>query len=226
MLLINNVYSGYADSIVLHGISLRVDKNSIVGIIGRNGVGKTTLLKTILGIVKIKKGEIWFEEKLINSLKPYERAELGIGYVPQGRGIFPQLTVAENLLIMDKNVQNRIEEVFTLFPKLKVLMKRKGGSLSGGEQQQLAIARALIKSPKLLILDEPTEGIQPSVVETIVSALYEIKKRGISVLIVEQNLDLLLEIGDYYYFLDSGHVVDEGVINEESYPTMCRHLMV
>jgi len=226
MLLINNVYSGYADSIVLHGISLRVDKNSIVGIIGRNGVGKTTLLKTILGIVKIKKGEIWFEEKLINLLKPYERAELGIGYVPQGRGIFPQLTVAENLLIMDKNVQSRIEEVFTLFPKLKVLMKRKGGSLSGGEQQQLAIARALIKSPKLLILDEPTEGIQPSVVETIVSALYEIKKRGISVLIVEQNLDLLLEIGDYYYFLDSGHVVDEGVINEESYPTMCRLLMV
>ncbi len=226
MLLINNVYSGYADSIVLHGISLRVDKNSIVGIIGRNGVGKTTLLKTILGIVKIKKGEIWFEEKLINLLKPYERAELGIGYVPQGRGIFPQLTVAENLLIMDKNVQSRIEEVFTLFPKLKVLMKRKGGSLSGGEQQQLAIARAVIKSPKLLILDEPTEGIQPSVVETIVSALYEIKKRGISVLIVEQNLDLLLEIGDYYYFLDSGHVVDEGVINEESYPTMCRLLMV
>ncbi|WAM31443.1 ABC transporter ATP-binding protein [Caldicellulosiruptor naganoensis] len=226
MLLINNVYSGYADSIVLHGISLRVDKNSIVGIIGRNGVGKTTLLKTILGIVKIKMGEIWFEEKLINSLKPYERAELGIGYVPQGRGIFPQLTVAENLLIMDKNVKNRIEEVFTLFPKLKVLMKRKGGSLSGGEQQQLAIARALIKTPKLLILDEPTEGIQPSVVETIVSALYEIKKRGISVLIVEQNLDLLLEIGDYYYFLDSGHVVDEGVINEESYPTMCRLLMV
>ncbi|WP_271628966.1 ABC transporter ATP-binding protein [Caldicellulosiruptor sp. DIB 104C] len=226
MLLINNVYSGYADSIVLHGISLRVDKNSIVGIIGRNGVGKTTLLKTILGIVKIKKGEIWFEEKLINSLKPYERAELGIGYVPQGRGIFPQLTVAENLLIMNKNVQSRIEEVFTLFPKLKVLINRKGGSLSGGEQQQLAIARALIKSPKLLILDEPTEGIQPSVVETIVCALYEIKKRGISVLVVEQNLDLLLEIGDYYYFLDSGHVVDEGVINEESYPTMCRLLMV
>ena len=192
--------------------------NGTTSISGCNGVGKSTTLKSIMGLVKTPQGSIKLAGEEIISKKTYERAALGIGYVPQGRDIFPQLTVQENLelgLEVNKGKGTIGEEIFELFPIIKEFLHRKGGNLSGGQQQQLAIARALVSHPKLLILDEPTEGIQPSVIEDIASAIEKVNKQlGITVLIVEQYLDFVLGVSNRYYVLDKGEICLSGLTKE------------
>ncbi|WP_320667839.1 urea ABC transporter ATP-binding subunit UrtE [Prochlorococcus sp. MIT 1307] len=207
----------YGESHILRDIDLSVRHGEMVCLIGRNGVGKTTFLKSLIGLLNPRRGEIIFESKSINRKAPHQRARAGIGYVPQGREIIPQLTVEENLLIgMEALVgglnQNRKIDpfVYELFPILQEFLTRKGGDLSGGQQQQLAIARALLGRPKLLLLDEPTEGIQPNIVQDIESAVKRIiHERGIGVLLVEQHLHFVRQ-ADRYYAMQRGGIVATG----------------
>ena len=214
MLEIKNLSSYYGESRIIPSLSMRVPKGEIVCLVGRNGVGKSTTLKSIMGMVKTPEGSILLDGKEIIGKKTYERAALGIGYVPQGREIFPQLTVAENLelgLQVSGGKGEIGEEIFELFPIIKTFMNRKGGNLSGGQQQQLAIARALVSHPKLLILDEPTEGIQPSIIEDIATAIERVNKElGITILIVEQYLDFVLSVSNRYYVMDKGEITLSG----------------
>ena len=218
MLEIKNLSSWYGESNIIPNLTLSVPDGKIVCLIGRNGVGKSTTLKSIMGMVKTTGGNILFDGEEIRHKKTYERASLGIGYVPQGREIFPQLTVEENLALglEVKGGKGRIgEEIFELFPIIKTFLKRKGGNLSGGQQQQLAIARALVSHPKLLILDEPTEGIQPSIIEDIATAIQKVNRElGITILIVEQYLDFVLEVSDSYYVMDKGEITLEGLTKD------------
>ena len=218
MLEIENLTACYGESNIIPGLTLSVPDKEIVCLVGRNGVGKSTTLKSIMGLVKTPQGSIKLAGEEIISKKTYERATLGIGYVPQGRDIFPQLTVQENLelgLEVNKGKGTIGEEIFELFPIIKEFLHRKGGNLSGGQQQQLAIARALVSHPKLLILDEPTEGIQPSVIEDIASAIEKVNKQlGITVLIVEQYLDFVLGVSNRYYVLDKGEICLSGLTKE------------
>lgn len=217
MLEIENLTACYGESNIIPGLTLSVPDKEIVCLVGRNGVGKSTTLKSIMGLVKTPQGSIKLAGEEIISKKTYERAALGIGYVPQGRDIFPQLTVQENLelgLEVNKGKGTIGEEIFELFPIIKEFLHRKGGNLSGG-QQQLAIARALVSHPKLLILDEPTEGIQPSIIEDIASAIEKVNKQlGITVLIVEQYLDFVLGVSNRYYVLDKGEICLSGLTKE------------
>lgn len=214
MLEIKNLSSYYGESRIIPSLSMSVPKGEIVCLVGRNGVGKSTTLKSIMGMVKTPEGSIFLDGKEIIGKKTYERAALGIGYVPQGREIFPQLTVAENLelgLQVSGGKGEIGEEIFELFPIIKTFMNRKGGNLSGGQQQQLAIARALVSHPKLLILDEPTEGIQPSIIEDIATAIERVNKElGITILIVEQYLDFVLSVSNRYYVMDKGEITLSG----------------
>lgn len=218
MLEIENLTACYGESNIILGLTLSVPDKEIVCLVGRNGVGKSTTLKSIMGLVKTPQGSIKLAGEEIISKKTYERAALGIGYVPQGRDIFPQLTVQENLelgLEVNNGKGTIGEEIFELFPIIKEFLHRKGGNLSGGQQQQLAIARALVSHPKLLILDEPTEGIQPSVIEDIASAIEKVNKQlGITVLIVEQYLDFVLGVSNRYYVLDKGEICLSGLTKE------------
>jgi len=204
----------YGESIILKDINLKIDKGQVVCLLGRNGVGKTTFLKSIMGLVKTPRGSISLEGIEMIKMPTYSRALQGIGYVPQGRDIFPQLTVYENLLLgleRNKNKGALDESIYDLFPVLKTMLKRKGGDLSGGQQQQLAIARALVSNPKLLLLDEPTEGIQPSIIQEIARVIKKLKSKGdITMLIVEQYLEFVLEFTDYFYVMDKGSIVMEG----------------
>jgi urea transport system ATP-binding protein len=203
---------------VLGGIALTVGAGEAVALLGRNGVGKTTLLRTIVGLHAASRGRITFGEAHITGMPAYRRARLGIGYVPQGRGIFPQLTVAENLLMGSSALAGRkprpaaeAAPLYELFPALARLRNRKGGVLSGGEQQQLALARALIGKPSLLLLDEPTEGIQPSIVVEIERVLSAVRRElGVALLLVEQHLDFAWSIADRYYVMQRGSVVKAG----------------
>ena len=214
MLEIKNLSSYYGESRIIPSLSMSVPKGEIVCLVGRNGVGKSTTLKSIMGMVKTPEGSILLDGTEIIGKKTYERAALGIGYVPQGREIFPQLTVAENLelgLQVNSGKGEIGEEIFELFPIIKTFMNRKGGNLSGGQQQQLAIARALVSHPKLLILDEPTEGIQPSIIEDIATAIERVNKElGITILIVEQYLDFVLSVSNRYYVMDKGEITLSG----------------
>lgn len=214
MLEIKNLSSYYGESRIIPSLSMSVPKGEIVCLVGRNGVGKSTTLKSIMGMVKTPEGSILLDGKEIIGKKTYERAARGIGYVPQGREIFPQLTVAENLelgLQVSGGKGEIGEEIFELFPIIKTFMNRKGGNLSGGQQQQLAIARALVSHPKLLILDEPTEGIQPSIIEDIATAIERVNKElGITILIVEQYLDFVLSVSNRYYVMDKGEITLSG----------------
>ncbi|WP_114298584.1 urea ABC transporter ATP-binding subunit UrtE [Anaerobacterium chartisolvens] len=214
MLSVESMSASYGDSSVIRDISIKSGKGQVVCILGRNGVGKTTLLKGIMGLVKTPSGSISLDSTELWRLPTYKRASLGIGYVPQGRDIFPQLTVYENLLLGLERNKNRggiDEEIYELFPVLKAMLKRKGGDLSGGQQQQLAIARALASRPGLLLLDEPTEGIQPSIIQEIGRVIKKLKSRqSMAMVIVEQYLDFVLEVSDYFYVMDKGAVVMEG----------------
>lgn len=222
MLEITNLEAYYGDSIILNDINLRVPKGQIVCLLGRNGVGKTTFLKSIMGLVKTPKGSIKLNGQEIVTKPTYFRARQGISYVPQGRDIFPQLSVYENLLLGLEACggHGSIDEtIYELFPVLKAMLKRKGGDLSGGQQQQLAIARALVSKPKLLILDEPTEGIQPSVIQEIGRVIKHLKlEANLTILIVEQYLEFVVEVSDSYYVMEKGVIVTAGFtkdINQE-----------
>jgi len=212
-----NVY--YGESHILRNVDLRIPEGEMVCLIGRNGVGKTTFLKTIIGLLQQKSGLIEFGDTLLSQQPPYQRARSGIGYVSQGRDIIPQLTVRENLLLGMEALPGGISKnrhidpiVFDLFPILEKFLSRKGGDLSGGQQQQLAIARAMLGKPKLLLLDEPTEGIQPSIILDIERAVQRImKETGISVLLVEQHLHFVRQ-ASYYYAMQRGGIVASGPI--------------
>jgi urea transport system ATP-binding protein len=225
-----NVY--YGESHILRDVDLNINAGEMVCLIGRNGVGKTTLLKTLMGILKPRAGTINYEqENLINKTSD-QRARLGLGYVPQGRDIIPRLTVKENLILglealPTKRKNTTIpEEIFDLFPVLKTMLSRMGGDLSGGQQQQLAIARALVGEPKLLILDEPTEGIQPSIILEIEAAVRRIvASKGIAVLLVEQHLHFVRQ-ADRYYAMQKGGIVASGFTSELSQEVIQRFLSV
>lgn len=214
MLKIAAMDSYYGESRVIKSLDLNVEQGKITCLIGRNGVGKSTTLKSIMGVVKTPVGSIMLDGQEIVKMKTYDRAKLGIGYVPQGRDIFAQMTVQENLELGLQAVGGKgkvPDYIYDLFPVLPKFAKRKGGDLSGGQQQQLAIARALVAEPKILILDEPTEGIQPSVIQDIGDALQKINKmRGLTILIVEQYLDFVLEISDYLYVMEHGEIIMQG----------------
>jgi urea transport system ATP-binding protein len=213
-----NVY--YGESHILRNVDLHIPEGEMVCLIGRNGVGKTTFLKTIIGLLQQKSGSVEFEDTSLLAQPPYQRARAGIGYVSQGRDIIPQLTVKENLLLGMEALPGGISKnrhidpiVFDLFPILEKFLSRKGGDLSGGQQQQLAIARAMLGKPKLLLLDEPTEGIQPSIILDIERAVQRImKETGISVLLVEQHLHFVRQ-ASFYYAMQRGGIVASGPIS-------------
>jgi urea transport system ATP-binding protein len=231
MLQLSNITVSYQGSRILRGVSLTVPERSLVCLMGRNGVGKTTTLKSIVGLVKTDTGSVLLDGKELVGMAPDARARQGIGYVPQGRDIFPHLTVWENLkiglVIHGVKGTEPVEKVLELFPILKEFLQRKGGVLSGGQQQQLAIARALLTDPKILILDEPTEGIQPNIIDLIGDTLLKIKKEGkLSILLVEQYLDFCLGVGDSFYIMDRGAVVAEGPIAHLTDDVVKKHLTV
>ncbi len=231
MLQLSNITASYQGSRVLRGVNLTVPARSLVCLMGRNGVGKTTTLKSIVGLVKADTGTVTLGDRELNGLSSDARARQGIGYVPQGRDIFPHLTVWENLKVglVVHGVKGTapVDRVLELFPILKEFLPRKGGVLSGGQQQQLAIARALLTDPKILILDEPTEGIQPNIIDLIGDTLLKIKKEGkISILLVEQYLDFCLSVGDSFYIMDRGAVVAEGPIAQLTDEVVRKHLTV
>lgn len=233
MLVIRELSSGYGEGRIVSEVSLEVPDGQVVCLMGRNGVGKTTLLKTIMGILKAKTGQIYLDGKAITGQSPNRRAQMGIGYVPQGRGIFPYLTVYENLLMgfeavpSKKIAEDTIQEVYEMFPILKTMQARVAGTLSGGQQQQLAIGRALVSRPKLLVLDEPTEGIQPSIVQDIERLIISLRQQGkMSILLVEQFLDFALGIADYCYVMEKGAIVSTGPANELQQSVIKEYLSV
>jgi branched-chain amino acid transport system ATP-binding protein len=204
--------SGYDGMPVLNGLSLNVREREFVGILGHNGMGKTTLLRTLIGILPATSGEIRFQGALIAQDPPYRRARAGIGYVPQGRGIFPGLTVRDNLRFAAVAVgrSDNLAAILGEFPRLTALLDRPGSALSGGEQQLLAIARALIQEPKIVLLDEPTEGIQPSIIEEIVDLLKLLRlRRGLTILLVEQNIDFIKALSDRVLLIQKGTILHE-----------------
>ncbi|HEY2328732.1 MAG TPA: urea ABC transporter ATP-binding subunit UrtE [Verrucomicrobiae bacterium] len=231
MLKLSNINVSYDGSRILRGVNLTVPEKSLVCLMGRNGVGKTTTLKSIVGLAKTESGSVQLAGTELIGLAPDARAREGIGYVPQGRDIFPHLTVWENLkislVVHGAKDNGQVDRVLELFPILKEFLPRKGGVLSGGQQQQLAIARALLTDPKILILDEPTEGIQPNIIDLIGDTLVKIKKEGkISILLVEQYLDFCLAVGDSFYIMDRGAIVADGPIAHLNDDIVKKHLTV
>jgi urea transport system ATP-binding protein len=214
MLAVRDVEVFYGESRALNRVSLAVADGQVVCVMGRNGVGKTTLLKTMVGLLRPLHGGVEFAGRDVTQLPPYERARLGMAYVPQGREIFPALTVRENLVVGSRRKRpprEALDYVLGLFPALGGMLGRRGGDLSGGQQQQLALARALIADPKLLLLDEPTEGIQPSIVEEIAGALRRIKAEGRrAIVLVEQYLEFARALCDRFYVMEKGAVAWEG----------------
>ena len=215
MLKVKNVNQYYGGSHILRGVSMEANLGKVTVILGRNGVGKTTLLKSLMGLVPIKNGSIEFDGKAIQDATPYNRARAGIGFVPQGREIFARLTVEENLAmgLATKSASTPVPpELYDLFPVLKQMLKRRGGDLSGGQQQQLAIARALAAKPKLLILDEPTEGIQPSIIKDIGRVIRMLADRGdMAIVLVEQYYDFAEELADDYLVMERGEAIGRGL---------------
>jgi len=215
MLSVQKVNQYYGGSHILRDVSFEVPAGKCTTLLGRNGVGKTTLLRCLMGLLPIRSGEIRLASNNIASLAPYARASLGLGYVPQGRDIFPRLTVAENLemgLATQKRGAGVPSYIFEMFPVLKDMLGRRGGDLSGGQQQQLAIGRALTLRPNLLILDEPTEGIQPSIIKDIGTAIRKLTSSGeMAILLVEQYYDFAKALADHYVVMSRGEVVAQGV---------------
>jgi len=231
MLTVKDATLHYGAAQALRGVSMTAEASKITCVLGRNGVGKTSLMRSIVGHHRLTTGEIAFEGKALGRSAAYDRARSGIAFVPQGREIFPLLTVRENLETgyaplkrADRNVP---EHVFELFPVLKSMLSRRGGDLSGGQQQQLAIGRALTMRPKLLVLDEPTEGIQPSIIKDIGRAIRYLRDTaGIAILLVEQYLDFCRELADEVYIMDRGLIVHQGPAADLDLPEVRRHLTV
>ncbi len=254
MLTLSNITVSYDGSRILRGVNLTVSPGQVVCLMGRNGVGKTTTLKSIVGLVKTDSGSVKLDNIELVGQKPDARARAGLGYVPQGRDIFPHLTVKENLHIgaiaQGKKLNGEVDRVLTLFPILKEFLARKGGVLSGGQQQQLAIGRALLTNPKVLLLDEPTEGIQPNIIDQIGETIKKLRAEGlgvdkhnypeeiqnavkllrkegkIGILLVEQYLDFCLDVGDQFYIMDRGAVVAEGAMKNLNDEVVKKHLTV
>ncbi len=231
MLKVDGIDSFYGTSHILHRISIDLADGAMIAVLGRNGAGKTTLLRSIIGLNPPRRGSITFDGTDITGLKPHFRAHLGIGYVPQGREIIPDITVLENiqLALIAKGIErNGVPQfVFEYFPALKELTGRKGGVLSGGQQQQLAIARALVQEPRLLLMDEPTEGLQPSVVEEIDNIIRRIHaERNCAILLVEQNLQFIRDIAQEFAILDTGRIVAQGDIGQLTDQVVRQHLQV
>ena len=215
MLTVKNINQYYGGSHILRDVSLQAHPGKVTVLLGRNGVGKTTLLKSLMGLIRIKTGSIEFGDRQIQNFTPYQRARAGIGYVPQGREIFARLTVEENLRmgLAYKSASEPVpDELYELFPILKQMLKRRGGDLSGGQQQQLAIARALAAKPRLLILDEPTEGIQPSIIKNIGRVVRMLTDRGdMAIVLVEQYYDFAEQLADEYLVMERGEIIARGL---------------
>ena len=214
MLTVNKLNQYYGGSHILRDVSFELPSGKVTALLGRNGVGKTTLLRTLMGLVPAASGSISFEGRELDNAAPYERARKGIGYVPQGREIFPRLSVAENLemgLATRPRGSKVPERIHAMFPVLKQMLHRRGGDLSGGQQQQLAIARALAMEPRLLVLDEPTEGIQPSIIKDIERAIRALAATGeMSILLVEQYYDFARSLADQYLVMERGEIIARG----------------
>ena len=223
MFKVTDLHVAYGQSEILHGIDFEAEQGKVIAVMGRNGMGKTTLMKSLIGINKAKSGSIELDGKDITAYPTYKRVKSGIAYVPQGRQIFSTLTVEENIFTGMEYTMNKKDElrnsVYSIFPVLYEMRKRKGGNLSGGQQQQLAIARALVAEPKVLILDEPTEGIQPSIIKEMAVILNDIKKmKNLTVIVTEQVLSFTVNIADVMYVIESGRFIHKdlkGAINED-----------
>lgn len=220
MLEIKELNTYYEESHILQGVSLNVDHGEIVCLLGRNGVGKSTTLKSIIGLVEPRSGEVFFKGRNIARMPPYTIAKLGVGYVPEERRIFPTLTVRENLLMGTKPGQKgngdgwTVEKVYQYFPALQARDKQKGGHLSGGEQQMLTIARTLMGNPEVLLIDEPTEGLGPLIVETVEKVIMDIHRQSIPILLVEQNMRVALRLAGRIYVISKGTIVFQGTCQE------------
>jgi len=226
---VSDLHVSYGQSEVIHGINFQAKKNETLAIMGRNGMGKTTLFKSLIGILEVGKGSIKVDGKDVTSNESYQRVENGIAYVPQGRMIFPTLTVQENIETgMEVSGLKRIpDDIYALFPVLQEMRHRKGGNLSGGQQQQLAIARALVTNPKVLLLDEPTEGIQPSIIKDIANILNEIQKtRDITIIVSEQVLSFTMAIADRIIVIDGGNFIHEDLRKDVDTEQISKYLSV
>lgn len=228
---VNGIDLYYGAAQILHNVSLTAKPGAVTCVMGRNGVGKTSLLKAITGHHPIKEGSITLGADAFGAAAPHVRAGLGVAYVPQGRDIFPMLTVEENLQtgfsLLKKSDRHVPDFIYELFPVLKSMMNRRGGDLSGGQQQQLAIGRALVMRPKVLVLDEPTEGIQPSVIKDIGRAIEYLRdEQGLAIILVEQFLEFCRQLGNEVYIMDRGNVVHQGPITDLDQADVVRHLSV
>ncbi|NPV05989.1 MAG: ABC transporter ATP-binding protein [Syntrophaceae bacterium] len=216
MLEVRNIHSYYGKSHILQGVSMSLNEGELVCLLGRNGVGKSTTLKSIMGLVKPSEGSVLFRGQELVGKQPFEIARLGVGYVPEDRRIFRSLTVHENLLMGVKEAKGggngawTIEQVYEKFPKLRERRNNKGGHLSGGEQQMLTVARTLMGNPRLILVDEPTEGLAPLIVRDVLEMLAAVRRSGVTVLMVEQNFKASIKVADRFYIMGKGHMVFEG----------------
>lgn len=218
MIVVKDIHSYYGKSHILHGVSLELKQGELVCLLGRNGVGKSTTLKSIMGIVRPTQGSIRFDGKELVGSQPYQIARLGVGYVPEDRRIFKSLTVHENLLMGTQKAKNSgsakrvwtIDKIYEIFPNLRERRSNKGSHLSGGEQQMLTVARTLMGNPKLILVDEPTEGLAPLIVKDVLEMLAAIRKSGVTVLMVEQNFKAAIKVADRFYIMAKGQMVFEG----------------
>lgn len=229
MLEVTDLHVSYGQSEVIHGINFEAKKNETLAIMGRNGMGKTTLFKSLIGILEAGKGNIKIDGKDVTSNESYQRVENGIAYVPQGRMIFPTLTVQENIEtgMQVSGLKTIPDDIYALFPVLQEMRHRKGGNLSGGQQQQLAIARALVTNPKVLLLDEPTEGIQPSIIKDIANILNEVKKlRDITIIVSEQVLSFTMAVADRLIVIDKGNFIHEDLREDVDTAQISKYLSV
>lgn len=229
MMQVQNYHVSYGQSEVLHGLEFEVNPGEIVALVGRNGMGKTTLMKSLMGIVPATQGKMLLNNEDMTGFLSHERVSRGVAYVPQGRMIFPTMTVEENIEtgLAASNRKTIPDEIYDLFPVLKEMRTRHGGNLSGGQQQQLAIARALVSEPKVLLLDEPTEGIQPSIIKELAQVLKRIRdERGLSILVSEQVLSFVMDASDRIMVIENGRIVHEDNRNDVNEDTIVKYLSV